>query len=75
MPLEVMVAIISGASAIIGSFLGIISGQSLMKYRLEKVEKEIDTLANFGSRILTIELKLDEMHKDIVKLEREIDNG
>lgn len=75
MPLEVLVAIISGASAIIGSFLGIISGQSLMKYRLEKVEKEIDTLANFGSRILTIELKLDEMHKDIVKLEREIDNG
>lgn len=75
MPLEVLVAIISGASAIIGSFLGIISGQSLMKYRLEKVEKEIDALANFGSRILTIELKLDEMHKDIVKLEREIDNG
>lgn len=75
MPLEVLVAIISGASAIVGSFLGIVSGQSLMKYRLEKVEKEIDTLANFGSRILTIELKLDEMHKDIVKLEREIDNG
>lgn len=75
MPLEVLVAIISGASAIIGSFLGIISGQSLMKYRLEKVEKEVDALANFGNRILTIELKLDEMHKDIVKLEREIDNG
>lgn len=75
MPLEALVAIISGASAIIGSFLGIISGQSLMKYRLEKVEKEIDALANFGNRILTIELKLDEMHKDIVKLEREIDNG
>lgn len=74
MPIEVLVAIISGASAILGSFLGIVSGQSLMKYRIEKLETEIDTIANFGNRILTIELKLDEMHKDIIRLEKEVES-
>lgn len=74
MPIEILVAIISGASAILGSFLGILSGQSLMKYRIEKLETEIETIANFGNRILTIELKLDEMHKDIIRLEKEVGN-
>lgn len=74
MPIEILVAIISGASAILGSFLGILSGQSLMKYRIEKLETEIETIANFGNRILTIELKLDEMHKDIIRLEKEVEN-
>lgn len=74
MPIEILVAIISGASAILGSFLGILSGQSLMKYRIEKLETEIETIANFGNRILTIELKLDEMHKDIIRLEKEVEH-
>lgn len=74
MPLEVLVAIISGASAILGSFLGIVSGQNLIKYRIEKLESEINTIENFGNRILTIELKLDEMHRDIVKLEKEVEH-
>lgn len=74
MPIELLVAIISGASAILGSFLGIVSGQNLIKYRIEKLETEIEAIANFGNRILTIELKLDEMHKDIVKLEKEVEH-
>lgn len=74
MPIELLVAIISGASAILGSFLGIVSGQNLIKYRIEKLESEIEAIANFGNRILTIELKLDEMHKDIVKLEKEVEH-
>lgn len=71
MPIELLVAIISGASAILGSFLGIVSGQSLIKYRIDKIENEIDAISNFANRILALEIKLDEMHKDLIKLEKE----
>lgn len=71
MPIELLVAIISGASAIIGSFLGIVSGQSLIKYRIDKIEKEIDVISNFANRVLALEIKLDEMHTDLIKLEKE----
>lgn len=71
MPIELLVAIISGASAILGSFLGIVSGQSLIKYRIDKIENEIDVISNFANRILALEIKLDEMHKDLIKLEKE----
>lgn len=71
MPIELLVAIISGASAILGSFLGIVSGQSLIKYRIDKIEKEIDVISNFANRILALEIKLDEMHTDLIKLEKE----
>lgn len=71
MPIELLVAIISGASAILGSFLGIVSGQSLIKYRIDKIEKEIDVISNFANRILALEIKLDEMHTDLINLEKE----
>lgn len=71
MPIELLVAIISGASAILGSFLGIVSGQSLIKYRIDKIENEIDVISNFANRILALEIKLDEMHTDLIKLEKE----
>lgn len=74
MSIEVLVAMISGASAIVGSFIGVISGQSLTKYRIEKLETEIDVLSSFGNRILALELKLDEMHKDLMKLERDVED-
>lgn len=71
MPIELLVAIISGASAILGSFLGIVSGQSLIKYRIDKIENDVDSISNFANRILALEIKLDEMHKDLIKLEKE----
>lgn len=74
MPIELLVAIISGASAILGSFLGIVSGQSLIKYRIDKIENEIDVISNFANRILALEIKLDEMHKDLIRLEKESKN-
>lgn len=74
MSIEVLVAIISGASAIIGSFLGVLSGQTLMKYRIEHLEKEIRSIDNFGNRILALEIKLDEMHKDLIKLEKNVED-
>lgn len=70
MPIELLVAIISGASAILGSFLGIVSGQSLIKYRIDKIENDIDSISNFANRILALEIKLDEMHEDLIKLEK-----
>lgn len=70
MSIEVMIAIISGSSAIIGSFLGVLSGQTLTKYRIERLEKEIKSIENFGNRILALEIKLDEVHRDLIKLEK-----
>lgn len=73
MPIEVLVAIIGGASAILGSFIGVVGGQNLVKYRIDKIEAELETITNFGNRIIALEIKLDEMHKDILKLERDIE--
>lgn len=73
MPIEVIVALIGSASAILGSFIGLLGGQNLVKYRIEKVETELAALTNFGNRIIALEIKLDEMHKDILKLERDIE--
>lgn len=73
MPIEVLVAIISGASAILGSLLGIVSGQSLLKYRIEKIEVEANAIQNLADRILTLEIRVSEMHKDLIKVEKEVE--
>lgn len=74
MSIEVLVALISGASAVIGSFIGVLSGQTLTKYRIEHIENEIKSIDNFGNRILALEIKLDEMHKDLIKLEKNVED-
>lgn len=73
MPIEVLVAIIGSASAILGSFIGVVGGQNLVRYRIDRIEQELEAISNFANRILALEIKLDEMHKDILKLERDIE--
>ena len=38
----IIVALISGACTIIGTFGGILAGNSLMRYRLSQLEKKVD---------------------------------
>lgn len=72
MPIEIIVAVISASSAIVGSVIGVLSGQSLLKYRLEKVEIEAGAIQNLADRILTLEITVNEMRKDLLKVESEI---
>lgn len=71
MPIEVLVALIGSASAILGSFIGVVGGQNLVKYRINRIEEELSVISNFANRILALEIKLDEVHKDILRLEKE----
>lgn len=72
MPIEVIVAIISASSAIFGSVVGVVSGQSLLKYRIEKVEIETQAIQNLADRILTLELTVNELRKDLLQVESEL---
>lgn len=74
MPIEIIVAVISASSAILGSVIGVLSGQSLLKYRIEKVEIEAQAIQNLANRILTLEITVNELRKDLLKVENELDN-
>lgn len=66
-----IVALIGFAGTVIGSFLGVVASAKLTNYRIEQLEKKVDTHNNFARRIPVIEEQIKEANHRIEDLERE----
>ena len=67
----VIVAIISFAGTLVGTAGGIIASGKLTQYRLEQLEKKVDSYSNVASRVPVIEEKIRNADRRILKLECE----
>lgn len=55
MSIEIVIALISFAGTIIGSFGGIFAASKLSNYRIEQLEKKVDKHNNLIERVYRIE--------------------
>lgn len=67
---EVLIALLSLAGTLIGSFGGIITSSKLTNYRLEQLERKVDKHNGFGERIPVLEEKLKNVGHRIDELEQ-----
>lgn len=67
----VIVAVISFFGTLVGTVGGIIASSKLTNYRLEQLEKKVDSQTSIASRMPVIEEKIKNMDRRILKIERE----
>ena len=61
---EILIAILSFAGTLVGTFGGIVTSAKLTNYRIEQLEKKVEKHNNFAERIPVIEEKLKvEQHR------------
>ena len=66
----VIVAVISFLGTLVGTVGGIIASSKLTNYRLEQLEKKVDSQTSMASRMPVIEEKIKNMDRRILKIER-----
>jgi hypothetical protein len=66
----IIVAILSFAGTLIGSF----SGMKLMSYRIEQLEKKVEKHNNFAARMPVVENDIEHMKEEIEFIEGKIKN-
>lgn len=67
---EILVALISLAGTLLGSFAGIITSSKLTAYRLEQLEKKVDRHNSFAERIPLAEEKIKVLNHRVEDLEK-----
>lgn len=67
---ETIVAFVSMAGTIIGSFGGIITSSKLTSFRLEKLEQKVDKHNSFAERIPVAEEKIRSLNHRIEDIEK-----
>lgn len=67
----VIVAIISFVGTFIGTAGGIVASSKLVNYRLEQLEKKMDTNTSATSKIPVMEEKIGNINRRVSRLERE----
>ncbi|MBE6787586.1 MAG: hypothetical protein E7537_04485 [Ruminococcaceae bacterium] len=70
----VIVALISFAGTLLGTFSGIICSSKLVNYRLEQLEKKVESHNSATARLPVIEEKIKTINRRIAKIEH-IDTG
>ncbi|MGN0533071.1 MAG: hypothetical protein ACI4IK_01820 [Eubacterium sp.] len=68
---EIIVALVSMAGTVLGSFGGIITSSKLTSYRLEKLEQKVDRHNSFAERMPVIEEKIKVLNHRVEDIERE----
>ncbi len=68
---EIIVALVSMAGTVLGSFAGIITSSKLTTYRLEKLEQKVDRHNSFAERMPVIEEKIKVLNHRVEDIERE----
>jgi hypothetical protein len=67
----IIVALISFAGTIIGTAGGILASSKLTAYRLEQLEKKMESQAAVYSRVPVMEEKIKTINRRIAKLEHQ----
>lgn len=71
---EIIVALVSMAGTLLGSFCGIVTSSKLTNYRIEKLEEKVDKHNSFAERIPVAEEKIKELNHRIEDIERGCSN-
>lgn len=58
MPNEIVLALITSLSSVLGAGLGVIASNRLTNYRLEQLEKKVDKLSDSDRRISLLEQRV-----------------
>ena len=64
----IIVAVLSFAGTLIGSF----SGMKLMSYRIEQLEKKVEKHNNFATRMPVVENEVEHLKEEIQFIENNI---
>jgi len=67
----VIVAVISFAGTLIGTAGGIVASSKLTEYRLEQLEKKVETYTATASKIPVLEEKILSLNRRIKSLEKD----
>ena len=67
---NVKVAIISGIATIIGIIISALISSSLMKYRIEQLEKKVDKHNNLIERVYIVEKDISVIKNEIQNIEK-----
>lgn len=68
---DFIVALLSLAGTVVGSFGGIIVSSKLTNYRIEQLEKKVDKHNNFAEKIPILTAKIDMISQRMEELEHE----
>lgn len=67
---EIIIALVSMAGTLLGTFGGIVTSSKLTSYRLEKLEQKVDKHNTFAERIPVVEEKIKVINHRINDIER-----
>lgn len=67
---EIIIALVSMAGTLIGTFGGILTSSRLTSFRLEKLEEKVDKHNSFAERIPVVEEKIKVLNHRISDVER-----
>lgn len=70
---DIIIALVSMAGTIIGTFGGILTSSKLTSFRLEKLEQKVDKHNSFAERMPVLEEKIKVLNhriEDIEEMER-----
>ena len=68
----IVIALISFAGTLLGTFGGIITTNKLVTYRLERLESKVDEHNGFGVKIPVIEAKIQGLEHRVEEIEHKI---
>ena len=72
MEASIVVAVISGACTLAGSFCGVVAPSRLTAYRLEQLEKRVDKHNHLVERMYKAEERLDVQEERIKQMNQQI---
>lgn len=65
MPSNITVSLITSVSALFGSLLGVITTSKLTNYRLEQLEKKVESMTDFSTRLAVVEQRMNSYEKKV----------
>lgn len=60
---EIILALITAISGLIGSAIGCIASSKLVNYRLEQLERKVDAMSSNEKRLLILEQKVEQYER------------
>lgn len=68
---EIIIALVSMAGTLLGTFGGIVTSSKLTSFRLEQLEQKVDRHNNFAQRMPVVEEKIKVLNHRVEDLEKE----
>lgn len=67
---DILIAVIAGASSVLGSSAGVFASSKLTNYRLEQLEKKVDSLGKRDDEIIILQEQMKGVIEDVKELKK-----